>query len=145
MTTTTATVAALPTGHTDLILDRAACYLARHGWTSAGLYDHHDGCTRNCVCHRTGLYPASIIGAIRVAVFGQPRWYLDTATDHDRHTYTAAVEWLNTYLIAYGHAGQHGPVFDWQKAPGRDLADICGALHAAANAYRHHTERRTAA
>jgi hypothetical protein len=144
MTTTTATVAALPTGNTDLILDTAARYLARHGWIPTGLYDNHDGCTRKCMCHRTGTYPASLIGAIRYAVFGIPRWYVDTATDTDRHTYTAAVEWLNTYLIAHGHAGQHGPVFDWQTCPGRDQADAYGALRAAATAYRRHERRAVA-
>lgn len=139
------TVTALPTGNTDTVLDRAARYLARYGWTSAGLYDAHNGCTRKCSCHRTGLYPASMLGAIRVAIFGQARWYVDTASDTDRHAYTAAVEWLNTYLIAIGHAGQHAPVFDWQSAPGRTVADVCDALHAAATAYRHHRTRRTAA
>jgi hypothetical protein len=138
------TILALPTGSTDTVLDRAADYIARNGWTPAGLYDAHDGCTRKCICHCTGTYRASIIGAIRVAVFGHPRWYLDTATDQARHEYTAAVEWLNTYLLAYGHAGQHGPVFDWQTTPGRTLADVCTALHAAATAYRHHTSRRAA-
>jgi hypothetical protein len=138
------TVTALPTGNTDTVLDYAAAYLARYGWTPTGLYDAHDGCTHHCACHRTGKYPASIIGAIRIAVFGVPRWYVGIAADTDRHEYTAAVEWLNTYLIAIGHAGQHTSVFDWQTTPGRTLTDVCDALHAAANAYRHHTSRRAA-
>ncbi|GGQ79636.1 DUF6197 family protein [Couchioplanes azureus] len=140
----TTTIAALPTGNTDIILDRAASYLARHGWLPSGLYDAHDGCTRKCVCHRTGAYPASIIGAIRYAVFGQPRWYLDLADGQALHDYTAAVEWLNTYLIATGHAGLHAPIFAWQTTPGRTVVDVCAALHAAAGAYRHHTLRRAA-
>jgi hypothetical protein len=130
---------------TDAVLDRAADYLQHNGWIRAGLYDPHDGCTRNCRCHRTGTYPASIIGATRVAVFGQPRWYLDTADPAARHAYTAAVEWLNTYLIAIGHAGLHAPVFDWQTTPGRTPGDVITALRAAATAYRHHTQRRAAA
>ena len=138
------TITALPVGDTDLILDRAANYLARHGWIPTGLYDIHDRCTRKCLCHITGTYPASILGAIRYAVFAAPRWYLDTSTPDDRHAYTAAVEWLNTYLIAIGHAGQHASVFDWQTRPGRTRTDVCDALHAAATAYRHHRTRRAA-
>ena len=138
------TITTLPVANTATVLDRAARYLARHGWTPTGLYDAHDGCTLKCTCHRTGTYPASMIGAIRIAVFGAPRWYLDTATDETRHDYTVAVEWLNTYLIAIGHAGLHAPVFAWQTAPGRTLTDVCAALRAAAVAYRRHTPRRAA-
>jgi hypothetical protein len=138
-------VTALPTSDADAVLDRAARYLARHGWTPTGLYDPHTGCTRKCPCHRTGTYPASILGAIRYAVAGAPRWYLDTADPGTLHSYTAAVEWCNTYLIAVGHAGLHAPLFDWQTAPGRTLTDVCDALHTAATAYRRHRSRRTAA
>jgi energy-converting hydrogenase Eha subunit A len=129
---------------TDTVLDRAADYIDRYGWISTGLYDAHSGCTLRCPCHRTGTYPASIIGAIRVAIFGTPRWYLDTTTQDARHAYTAAVEWLNTYLLAIGHAGLHAPIFDWQTIPGRTCGDVCGALRAAATAHRHHTQRRAA-
>src|SRR5690349_18529531 len=118
------TITALPTGSTDIVLDHAADYLIRHGWISTGLYDNHRHCPLKCRVHRTGGYPASILGALRCAVFGAPRWYLDTATEADRHAYTAAVEWLNTYLIAIGHAGQHASVFDWQTAPGRTVNDV---------------------
>ncbi|MCA2219520.1 DUF6197 family protein [Jidongwangia harbinensis] len=137
----TAAITALPTGTTDTILDRAADYLARHGWNPTSLYDSHENCTHKCRVHRTGLYPASMVGAIRVAVFGRPRWYLDTADGQGLHDYTAAVEWLNTYLIAHGHAGLHAPVFDWQAAAGRTLIDVTSGLHAAATAYRHHARR----
>jgi hypothetical protein len=138
------TIIALPTGTADVVLDRAADYLTRHGWTPAGFYDPHRNCPLKCRACRTGGYPASILGAIRVAVFGQPRFYRDTATDADRHAYTAAVEWLNTYLIAVGHAGQHASVFDWQTTPSRTAAQVCDALHAAATAYRHHSRRAVA-
>jgi hypothetical protein len=129
---------------TDAVLDQAAAYLKQHGWTPIGLYDTHSGCTRTCLCHRTGTYPASVIGAIRATVFGAPRWYLDTASDNDRHRYTAAVEWLNTYLLAIGHTGAYACLVDWQTTPGRIPADVTGALRAAAHAHRHHL-RRTAA
>ncbi|MEV6493362.1 hypothetical protein AB0M20_32790, partial [Actinoplanes sp. NPDC051633] len=88
------TVTALPTGNTATVLDRAADYLTRYGWISTGLYDAHDGCTAKCRCHGTGTYPASILGAIRYAVFGAPRWHLDLADGQALHDYTAAVEWL---------------------------------------------------
>ncbi|MEU5826572.1 DUF6197 family protein [Micromonospora tulbaghiae] len=138
------TVAALPTGNVHAVLDHAALYLGRYGWTPNSLYDIHDGCTAKCACHRTGTYPASILGAIRAAVFGQPRWYLTGVTDADRHTYSAAVEWFNTYLIAVGHAGLHAPVFAWETLPGRTAGDVTEALCAAAIAYRKHTIRRAA-
>ncbi|WP_422750746.1 DUF6197 family protein [Micromonospora sp. WMMD1219] len=138
------TVTALPTGNVHAVLDRAALYLDRHGWTSTGLYDAHDGCRAKCACHRTGLYPASILGAIRAAVFGQPRWYLTGITDAEQHAYSAAVEWFNTYLIAVGHDGQHAPVFAWETTPGRTPAHVTQALCAAAIAYRTHTIRRAA-
>ena len=138
------TIFALPLGDTDQALRQAARYLDQHGWTPTVLYDVHSGCPLKCRCHYTGTYPASILGAIRVGVFGQPRWYLDTATDTARHAYTTAVEWLNTYLIAIGHAGKHASVFDWQSAPGRTPTQVSDALRAAATAYRHHTPRRAA-
>ncbi len=140
----TATVAALPTGNTDTVLDRAADYLTRHGWNLGSLYDAHDRCTAKCACHRTSAYPASMVGAIRAAVFGTPRWFLDTADPMALHDYTAAVEWLNTYLIAHGHAGHRAPVFAWETAPGRTRIHAIAALQYAASAYRAHT-RRTAA
>lgn len=137
-------VVALPIGNTATVLDRAADYLIRYGWLPSGLYDLHDGCTSRCPCHRTGTYPASILGAIRYAVFGAPRWYLTTTDGQALHDYTAAVEWLNTYLIAIGHAGHHTSVFAWQTAPGRTTRQVTSALHAAATAYRHHATRRAA-
>ncbi|RZT82063.1 hypothetical protein EV382_5363 [Micromonospora violae] len=138
------TVSALPTGNVHAVLDRAALYLGRYGWTPTNLYDTHDACPAKCACHRTGTYPASILGAIRAAVFGRPRWYLTGITDADQHAYSAAVEWFNTYLIAVGHAGLHAPVFDWETLPGRKPADVIEALCAAAIAYRRHTIRRAA-
>jgi hypothetical protein len=137
----TATITALPTGTVAEILDQAADYLTRHGWKPTGLYDNHRNCPLKCGVHRTGGYRASILGAIRVAVFGAPRWYLDTASPDDLHTYTAAVEWFNTYLLAIGHAGQHGTVFDWQTSPGRTRIHAIAALQHAASAYRRHARR----
>jgi hypothetical protein len=140
----TATITALPTGNTATVLDRAAAYLTRHGWNPNSLYDAHNGCTAKCACHRTGTYPASLVGAIRAAVFGQPRWFLDTANATALHDYTAAVEWLNTYLIAIGHAGQHAPVFAWETRPGRTRSHAIAALRDAADAYRQHRTRSVA-
>ncbi len=141
---TAASVTALPVGTTGTVLDRAADYLTRHGWNPGSLYDTHDRCTSGCACHRTGTYPASMVGAIRAAVFGAPRWFLDTADPAALGEYTAAVEWLNTYLIAHGHARLHAPVFAWETTPGRTRIHAIAALQYAASAYRHHA-RRTAA
>jgi hypothetical protein len=135
------TVIALPIGSTDLILKTAADYLADYGWTPVGFYDSHTGCTERCACHRTGTYPASVIGAIRYAVFGAPRWYLDTSDGDKLHTYTAAVEWLNTYLLAVGPARMHASVFDWETTKGRNGLHVISALQHAATAYRLHTRR----
>jgi hypothetical protein len=149
---TAATVTALPTGTIDVVLDRAADYLTRNGWDPTGPYEAHNGCTEKSPCRitdaekcwprLTGRYPASMIGAVRVAVFGHPRWYLDTAESEPLHDYTVAVEWLNTYLIAHGHAGKHASVFDWETTPGRTRIHVITALRYAATAYRRHTSRR---
>lgn len=138
------TTTALPITNVAAILTKAADYLADHGWTPTGFYDNHTGCTRRCACHRTGTYPASALGAIRYAVFGAPRWYLDTSDGDTLHTYTAAVEWLNTYLLAVGAAHMHASVFDWETAPGRNGLHVISALRHAATAYRLHTRRRAA-
>jgi hypothetical protein len=127
------------------LLDRAADYLDRHGWTPRGMYGAHNGCTNDCQVHRTHTYAASVTGAIRAALYGRAIWFTDHTDPDDLHTYTAACEWFHTYLLAHGHAGRHASVFDWQTAPGRTAADVTGALHAAAHAYRHHASRRTAA
>lgn len=151
---TTTNIIALPIGSVDTVLEQAADYLTRNGWIPTGLYDVHNGCTEKLPCRVTGAekcwpvltrrYPASILGAIRYAVFGIPRWYLSTADDEALHTYTAAVEWFNTYLLAIGHAGQHDSVFAWQTIPGRSTRQVSDALHAAATAYRRHHIRNAA-
>jgi hypothetical protein len=84
-----------------------------------------------------------MIGAIRCVVFGQPRWYLDLTDPAALHEYTAAVEWLNTYLIAHGHNGKRAPIFDWETTAGRARIHVIAALQYAATAYRHHTPRST--
>ncbi|MEV6845462.1 hypothetical protein [Actinoplanes sp. NPDC051411] len=138
------TVTALPSDRTVAILDQAADYITRHGWIPTSLYQAHRNCPLKCRVHRTGGYPASMLGAIRVAVFGMPRWYLDTADSEALHTYTAAVEWLNTYLLAVGHARQHACLFDWETAPERTRADVIAALQYAADACRTRASRRAA-
>lgn len=132
------------TADTATILDQAANHIADHGWTPTGLYQPHRNCPLKCTVHRTGGYPASMLGAIRVAVFGAPRWYLDTATPDDLHTYTQAVEWLNSYLLVYGPGRMHASVFDWETAHGRNGLHVITALHRAASAYRRYIARRAA-
>jgi hypothetical protein len=127
----------------DAVLMRAAAYLHRHGWTNRPLYDEHNGCPLRCPCHYTHRYPASMLGAIRAAFYGRVKWHL---TADVIPAYTDAVEWLNSYLLAHGHAGQHAPALVWQAAPGRTPEQVMAALRAAATAYTHaHPTRRAAA
>jgi hypothetical protein len=141
----TAPRATLPIRDLADLLEKAADYLDRNGWTPRGLYGPHNGCTANCRVHRTHTYAASVTGALRAALYGRAMWFTDHTDPDVLHLYTAASEWFNTYLLAIGHAGRHASVFDWQTAPGRTRADVCGALRAAAHAYRHQHTRRTAA
>ena len=127
----------------NAVLMRAAAYIHRHGWTTRPLYDEHNGCQLSCRCHYTHRYPASMLGAIRAAFYGRAKWYL---TPDVIGAYTDAVEWLNTYLLAHGHAGQHAPVLIWQSAPDRTGEQVLAALRAAATAYTlAHPTRRAAA
>lgn len=123
------------------LLDQAAAYLVQHGWTPAGLYGTHPGCTANCWVHRTHCYPASALGAIRAALFGRAVVYLDHTSDEVLHAYTATVEWFNSYLLTVGHARRHACLFDWDTAPNRNQVHVIGALQSAATAYRLHTRR----
>ncbi|MBB2941819.1 hypothetical protein FB565_001523 [Actinoplanes lutulentus] len=131
----------LPVRDVDDLLYRAAAYLTCHGWTPKGLYKTHGRCFSICPEHGPFCYPASTLGAIRVAVFGHNVVRLDNISAEARHTYTAAVEWLNTYLLAVGYAGQHASVFDWETAPARTRVHAIGALQEAAFAYRRQAEQ----
>jgi hypothetical protein len=141
----TAPRTALPIRDVAELLDRAADYLDRNGWTPRGLYAPHNRCTGNCPVHRTHTYAASVTGALRAALYGRAMWFTDHTDPDAVHIYSAAAEWFHTYLLAIGHAGRHASIFDWQTTPGRTTADVCGALRAAAHAYRHQHTRRTAA
>jgi hypothetical protein len=135
-----------PTRSVPATLTAAADYLDRFGWTPRGLYDAHSGC-RNIKCglHRSGTYPASVTGAIRVAVYGHARWFLDLSSDITAQAaYTAALEWLNSYLLTYGPARCHASVFDWQSTPGRTRTQVSDALRVAAKGYRLRYARRAA-
>lgn len=134
------------TGPTDTIreypvtigetLRRAAGYLARHGWTREHLlYDAHDRCQRRCQCHHTGRYPASILGAIRIALCGAPRWFLHPATTPPGvvDAYAAVVEALSEHLERFGAAGLYAPIWLWEQHPGRTAPEVIAALHAAAS------------
>lgn len=126
------------------LLDQAATYLGDNGWTPSGYYDTHDGCTRKCWVHRTHLYPASSLGAIRAALVGRAAFYLDHLTPDALHLYTTAVEWFNSYLLTVGAARRHASLFDWETCPNRNGLQVIAALHAAATAHRLHTRRAAA-
>jgi hypothetical protein len=145
--------ATLPPTTVDVILFRAADYIIDYGWTPPGLHDSPSGCVDIHACYRTGTNPPSILGAIRRAVLDFVRWYraaidgdvLHAYTEDILHDYTDAVEWLNSYLLAYGPARMHASVFDWEIAKGRNGLHVITALHQAASAYRVHSAERRAA
>jgi hypothetical protein len=114
-------------------LRSAAGYIARHGWYPGYLYDAHDRCMRRCAVHRTGLYPASVLGAIRAVLCGGPRWYLDTCPPEVTAAYAAAVDHLTDHLTSYGAAGMRETPLMWSAVPGRTPAQVVAALRAAAS------------
>jgi hypothetical protein len=112
----------------------AAFYIERYGWTGQHpLYDDHDRCTRNCECHRTGRYPASILGAVRAALVGQAKWYMESTRPGTVEAYTACLDHLDHHLTEFGSAGLHAAAMAWQDAPGRTAAQVAAALRAAAS------------
>lgn len=113
-------------------LTTAARYIEQFGWHSGYLYDNHTGCAR-CACHRTGYYPASIIGAIRAALTGRPKWFMDTTPPGTTEAYAACLDHLNHHLTAYGAAGTRAPALIWQSTPVRTPAQVIAALRAAAS------------
>src|SRR5581483_10053859 len=111
----------------------AAFYIERFGWTNRHLYyDDHDGCTRACECHRTGRYPASILGAVRAALVGQAKWFMDTAPAGTGQAYAACLDHLNRHLTEVGAAGLRAPAMVWQDQPGRTATQVAAALRTAA-------------
>ncbi|MFB6396713.1 hypothetical protein [Polymorphospora lycopeni] len=122
-----------PTGIPDT-LHLAAAYIGRHGWTrDHRLYDSHDNCQRDCPVHRTGMFPASILGAVRAALVGRPKWYLTSTPPGTPEAYAATLDHLNYHLSSYGAAGMRAPVIPWSNAPRRTLAEVVAALRAAAS------------
>ncbi|BCJ65874.1 DUF6197 family protein [Polymorphospora rubra] len=116
------------------VLRYAAAYIGRYGWTrDHRLYDAHDGCQRDCPVHRSGMYPASILGALRCALAGRPKWYLTTTPDGTTEAYAASLDHLNHHLSNYGAAGVRAPVIPWSHAPRRTPAEVVAALRAAAS------------
>ncbi|MFI6165013.1 hypothetical protein ACIA59_34295 [Micromonospora haikouensis] len=115
-------------------LRAAADYLRRHGWhPGPGLYDPHHGCTHTgCRVVRSGMYPASIYGAIRAALHGQPRWF--TITDPTTaETYTAAVDHLTRHLRTHTIVDLHAAILPWERAPGRTRQQVMTLLLSAAD------------
>ena len=132
----TAMGAALTTGTIGATLHAAGEYITAHGWHRGYLYDDHRTCPRRCAVHRTGLYRASIVGAVRAALVGRPTWDLGTVPKQVRAEVTAAYDattgHLNTHLIRTGARGLRAPALMWQAAPGRTAVDVIAALQAAA-------------
>ncbi|WP_436523171.1 DUF6197 family protein [Actinoplanes sp. HUAS TT8] len=131
-----AMAAALSTGTIGSTLHAAGEYITAHGWHRGYLYDEHRTCSRGCVVHRTGLYRASIVGAIRAALIGRPKWDLGTVPKQVRAEIAAAYEattgHLNEHLINVGARGLQAPALMWQAEPGRTAIDVIAALRAAA-------------
>ncbi|GAB3073972.1 DUF6197 family protein [Micromonospora schwarzwaldensis] len=123
----------LPQSTTD-ILCAAAGYLRRHGWhPGPGLYDPHDGCTYSrCRVVRSGMYPASIYGAIRAALLGRPRWYAITDPT-TAEKYAAAVDHLTRHLRTRTIVDLHAAILPWERAPGRTRQQVMTVLLAAAD------------
>ena len=118
-------------------LRAAADYIETHGWHRGYLYDDHHTCGRRCAVHRTGLYPASIAGAVRAALLGTAKWHLDSIwpPEHGaavRAAYIATVEHLNAHLNERGAFGMRAPALLWQVTPGRTKRHVTEALRAAA-------------
>jgi len=115
-------------------LNAAARYVQRYGWTSEHyLYDTHDDCARRCECHRSGYYPASILGAVRAALIGRAKWFVDTTMPGTQEAYVACLDHLNHHLTTLGAAGLRAPALVWQAAPSRTARQVAGALRAAAS------------
>ncbi|MEU8657448.1 DUF6197 family protein [Actinoplanes philippinensis] len=132
----TAITVALAEATIGSTLHAAGEYITAHGWHRGYLYDDHRTCSRGCAVHRTGLYQASIIGAIRAALVGAPKWDLDTLPPQVRaevaEAYGATTGHLNTHLIHRGARGLSAPALMWQAAAGRTALDVIAALRDAA-------------
>ncbi|MFD2766415.1 DUF6197 family protein [Micromonospora eburnea] len=115
-------------------LRAAAAYLRRYDWhPGPGLYDPHNGCTHSkCRVVRSGMYPATIYGSLRVALLGRPAWFAitDPAT---AAAYAATVDHFAHHLGTRGAAGMRAAILPWEHAPGRTRQHVMTALLAAAD------------
>jgi hypothetical protein len=113
------------------LLRDAALYLRRHGWIQGSYYAHHN----------TSNPPACVMGALAMAVFGQP---FPTApyTQPEWADYKAAEDALLTHLDGlYPPAGDDTypdpGLGDWNDQPHRTADQVTAALLAAADGYDH--------
>ncbi|HEX2771489.1 MAG TPA: hypothetical protein VHN18_03545, partial [Micromonosporaceae bacterium] len=113
------------------LLRDAALYLRRHGWTQGSYYAHHN----------TPTPRACVMGALAMAVFGQP---FPTApyTQPEWADYKAAEDALLTHLdgiyLSAGDDSYPDPgLGDWNDQPPRTADQVIAALLAAADAYDH--------
>ncbi|WP_455565668.1 DUF6197 family protein [Micromonospora haikouensis] len=114
-------------------LRAAAAYLRRNGWhPGPGLYDPHHGCAHGgCRVVRSGMYPASIYGAIRAALLGRPRWFAITDPT-TAETYAAAVDHLTRHLRTRTVVDLHAAILPWERAPERTRQQVMTVLLSAA-------------
>lgn len=115
-----------------VVLRTAGKYIARYGWhCPPGLYGPAARDPR-----RPEFLPASMLGAVRAAVYGIPKWYPETVALEVREQvlagYAAATEHLVVFLATNGHAELATDVWLWERNPTRSPRDVLGALHAAA-------------
>nr|QLJ98028.1 hypothetical protein HZU44_25350 [Micromonospora carbonacea] len=112
----------------------AAGYLRRHGWhPGPGLYDPHHGCTHTgCRVVRSGMYPASVYGAIRAALLGHPSWFAITDPTTSE-TYAAAVDHLARHLRTRTVVDLHAAILPWERAPDRTRQQVITVLLSAAD------------
>lgn len=97
------------------ILDRAADHIDRVGWHQGSLYDNSELAFPSC--------PVCALGAINVALHGEPTFPLDGADPHD--VADAVLDTLGIEGLA-----------DWNDAPGRTQAEVTAALRDTAAALR---------
>lgn len=105
------------------LLDKAADHIDRVGWHQGSLYDRE----RNSKLTLAGC-PVCAIGAINVALHGEPTF---TSEGPDAHDVADAV------LEALGIEG----LADWNDEPGRTQAEVTNALRDTAAALREEADR----
>jgi hypothetical protein len=110
----------------------AALYLERHGWTQRALYRRADGPALD------PTPPACAIGALAMAVYGQPLDDVHTP-DHPEAAFFNYVEGLfEDYLDLGGHITSEPPhaglgIGEWNDQPGRTAGEVIDLLRTAAD------------